>query len=297
MELVDRSVDEIERSTGFVLKEVLLNVNGHPRDKLIFLEKDTHVYNVDGDRSYTSVTTFVNAQFKQFNGDNVIDKMMKGKKWKEGHEYWGMSKDEIKKKWSENGRQASENGTKMHFMCECFMNNPGMKYPYTQGQLVDEYLNSAEDLDAYGVEWKYFINFVQANRQLIPYRTEQCVFHEGFKIAGSIDMIYDNGDGTHSIYDWKRTKDAIVDENLFKKFASAWILDFLPDNKFWHYTLQLNIYKVIVEEKYGMKITKLCLVRMHPNADDFQVVPLPDVSEGVKMVLEYLTKEKAEKKK
>ena len=39
-----------------------------------------------------------------------------------------------------------------------------------------------------------------------PYRTEMMVFDEHVKIAGSIDMLFENKDKTLSIYDWKRSK-------------------------------------------------------------------------------------------
>jgi nucleoside-diphosphate-sugar epimerase len=36
---------------------------------------------------------------------------------------------------------------------------------------------------------------------------EWMIFDEDLKLAGSIDMVYENPDGTLSIYDWKRSKD------------------------------------------------------------------------------------------
>jgi hypothetical protein len=38
----------------------------------------------------------------------------------------------------------------------------------------------------------------------------------------------------------------------------------LPDTNFWHYALQLNVYKTILEHKYGKKVTDLYLVAIHP---------------------------------
>jgi len=83
-------------------------------------------------------------------------------------------------------------------------------------------------------------------------------------VAGSIDMVYENPDGTLSIYDWKRSKE-IKKTDGFKKFALTEEISHLPDTNFWHYSLQLNTYKAILEEKYGKVITDLYLVRLHPN--------------------------------
>ena len=39
----------------------------------------------------------------------------------------------------------------------------------------------------------------------------------------------------------------------------------MPDTNFWHYALQLNLYKTILEEQYNKKVTDLYLVCMHPD--------------------------------
>jgi hypothetical protein len=39
--------------------------------------------------------------------------------------------------------------------------------------------------------------------------------------------------------------------------------------------LQLNIYRTILERKYGKKVTTLALVRLHPNAQSYQLSPVP----------------------
>jgi hypothetical protein len=39
----------------------------------------------------------------------------------------------------------------------------------------------------------------------------------------------------------------------------------LPDTNFWHYSLQLNMYKMILETKYNKKVVGLFLVCLHPD--------------------------------
>ena len=89
---------------------------------------------------------------------------------------------------------------------------------------------------------------------LKAYRTEWTVFHEELKIAGSIDMIFENPDGTLQIYDWKRCKE-IAKAPAFNKYSHIACIDHLPDTNYWHYCLQLNTYKAIIEEKYGKQVT------------------------------------------
>ena len=80
-------------------------------------------------------------------------------------------------------------------------------------------------------------------------------------------MVYENPDGTLSIYDWKRSKN-ITRINNFDKFAITPVICHIPDSNFWHYALQLNTYKSILEAKYGKKVKELFLVRLHPEAEE-----------------------------
>ena len=68
--------------------------------------------------------------------------------------------------------------------------------------------------------------------------------------------------------------------NNFNKFALSPQICHLPDSNFWHYSLQLNTYKMILEEKYGKKISSLFLVRLHPDAEEknYELIGLPDLT-------------------
>ena len=96
-----------------------------------------------------------------------------------------------------------------------------------------------------------------------PYRTEWMVWDKDLKLAGSIDMIFKNEDGTLSIYDWKRCKE-IKKYNRFES-AKTDCVKHLPNTNYWHYSLQLNTYKFLLEKNYGHKIKEMYLVCLHPN--------------------------------
>ena len=258
-----------------ILNNVLAQRNAHERDKHIKFEEEGHKYTIlcDPNSKYTSVTTWNHSHFPKFDADDVISKMMKGKGWKEGHKYWAMTAEQIKQQWSNNGAAAvSGAGTDMHYEIECFMNNLGVEYPYTHADLYAAYSNSEND----SLEWAYFIDFVKNTPHLKPYRTEWTIYHEDLKLAGSIDMVYENPDGTLTIYDWKRSKD-ITRVNPYNRFATTYSISHIPDSNFWHYALQLNTYKAILEAKYDKKVTDLYLVRLHPDAIEktYELIKLP----------------------
>jgi hypothetical protein len=100
-----------------ILTNVLANRNRHSRDDNIQFFEEGHKYIIktDPDTKYTSVTTWNHSHFPHFDADAVITNMMKGRNWKEGHKYWGMTHDEIKAKLNANGASVSGAGTDMHF--------------------------------------------------------------------------------------------------------------------------------------------------------------------------------------
>ncbi len=266
------------------LHDVLSKRNNHVRDQYIQFFEDDHKYIItcDPTSKYTSVTTWLHEHFAQFDPDSVLSSMMSKKSWKSGHKYWGLTPDEIKKQWSDSGKLASGAGTAMHFEIECFMNNAQMDHAYTHTDLYNRYLNDESNSSTTSVEWGYFLNFVRDTQNLKPYRTEWTVFNEDLKIAGSIDMIYENTDGTLSIYDWKRSKE-IAKTNMYKKYATTECICHMHDSNYWHYALQLNIYKAILEAKYDKVVRDLYLVRLHPDAEqkNYDLIKLPILTKEI----------------
>lgn len=259
---------------------MLSETNNHPRDALIKFYQYGHRYEIliDPNNKYMSVTTWAHIHFPKFNADEVIQKIFNGKNWNPQNKYWGMTAEQIKASWKTAGTNSCTSGTNLHEQIENFMNNTTLPQHYTNGDLLSQYSLPA-DCDP---EWTYFIEFMNHYRELRPYRTEWMIFDEDIKIAGSIDMVFENPDGTLSIYDWKRCKE-ISPKNDWNKFATNPIISHIPDTNYWHYTLQLNIYKAILERKYGKQIRDLYLVRLHPENPNrtYELIPLPILTEDI----------------
>ncbi len=248
----------------------LATVNAHPRDEFIQFDEPTHVYTVHGDRTFTSVTTWNHHHFPKFDADKIIQGIVSSRKHKEdpSYKYYMMSATDIKAMWDANRDSASGSGTNMHYDIECYYN----KMPVTNDS----------------VEYRYFQNYLADHPHLLPYRTEWMIYHEELKIAGSVDMVYRNPDGTLLIYDWKRCRE-IIKESPYGACAITECINHLPDTNFWHYTLQLNTYKAIIEEKYGMKVVGLCLVCLHPDNKNgnYELFPVPFIEKEIQDLFEY----------
>ena len=269
-----------------ILHNVLSSRNVHSRDKDIQFFEEGHKYVIltEPHVKYTSVTTWNHSHFPHFDADEVITNMMKGRGWKEGHKYWGLTPEQIKGQWNSNKDAVAGAGTDLHFEIECFNNDQRFSFDYSNKELYEIYMADNNKIQtSKPVEWQYYINFIKDHPDLKPYRTEWLIYHEDVKISGSIDMVYENQDGTLSIYDWKRSKN-ITRINNFNNFALSAPVCHLPDSNFWHYALQLNTYKTILEEKYGKTIKDLFLVRLHPDAEEknYELIPLPNLSREIK---------------
>ena len=245
--------------------------NRHPRDNNIHFDEPTHIYTVNGtSRHFVSVTGLHHHLFSEFDSDRVIRNMMNKPNWPENKWYYLKTAEAIKAKWRENGREASEAGTAMHLGIEMVMNGAEA--------IVDPAVKASK-------EWEYFWNYWKKDSLIWePWRSEWDVYDEELKISGQIDMVYRNKhDGTFAIYDWKRTNKMEMDNKYQKGLGPV---SHLPDTNYWHYTIQLNLYRWILEKHYGLKISELALIVLHPTNKNYKIYKLNRLEEEIEEILE-----------
>jgi len=259
--------------------QVLTRTNAHPRDAHIAFDEPTHKYYVNGTcQGNISCTGFIHEFFSHFDAKKTIQKMRKSANWATS-KYFGRTDEEIMKEWNDNGKQASTAGTAMHLAIEQYMH-----------AAYNEIDPAVKDTP----EWKYFLKFWNEHgADLEPYRSEWEVFTDSvqpltgerkIKLCGSIDMVYRRkSDGKFVIYDWKRSKE-IKSENPFQ--AGLPPVEHLPDTNYWHYTLQLNVYKWILENYYGLEVADLYLVILHPDAPSYRRMRLNMLNDEVEDMIE-----------
>lgn len=271
---------------GALTWQRLAVVNEHPRDARIQFNEEEHSYAIDGVKTgWSSCTQFIHKFFGHFDPDAVIAKMMRGRDWIKSP-YYGKTADQIKAGWAASGAEASTAGTRMHLDIEHFYNSAHFADLWAKIKAGPEFVipvaNSATAISAMknddnwephdSVEWKYFLSYQEKiGNKMIPFRTEWLVFNEDIKVAGSIDMLYKKANGKYAIYDWKRAKD-IKMENKYQSGLGP--LSHFPDSNYWTYSMQLNVYRMILKLKYKMDIEELALVVLHPNSDNWRVIKI-----------------------
>lgn len=245
---------------------VLQARHAHPRDARIQFKDEGHVYTVDGvPGQYTSVTTLVHQFFPHFDADAVIPKIIANPR----SAYFGMTKDDVQKQWD----HATHLGSCLHAQIECFFDEWAMH-------------GVVPCVVAPSVEFGFFLEFFRDRvvDRLRPYRSEWYVFHEEHRVCGSIDMLFADPEDLDRLYivDWKRSKE-IRKGNRFEKGLKC--LSHLDNCNFSHYSLQLNLYKYILESKYGKTVEGMMLVVLHPNNQHYQAIDVPDMQADVVRML------------
>jgi hypothetical protein len=96
-------------------------------------------------------------------------------------------------------------------------------------------------------------------------------------------IYYRKSDRKYVVYDWKRSKD-IKTENQFETGYAP--VDHLPNTNYWHYTMQLNVYKWILETYYDVDVGDLYIVILHPDNPSYRRMRLNIMENEVEDMIE-----------
>ena len=251
----------------------LAKVHPLPRDDRIqFFEAD-HTYVVDGVVWKLSVSGLVKQFVHEFDADIAIATMKAGSRWPrteymhpDGAEF---SEDEIKQTWASNGCVQRCRGTLMHWHIEQFYNGRPLESPWS-------------------AEYLLFVRFHQdvlVAKGWRPFRTELSMFHCGLGVAGQADLLCVDEDGCVVIVDWKRSKNITQHGWSYMKTP----LEHLPDANYYHYALQLNIYRHILETEYKMTVSAMVLGVFHPNQNSPGVLEICRMDQEIAAIVEYVS--------
>lgn len=271
--------------------------NSHARDKSIrFVEKSHRYYCQWGEgRVFTatdvvSVSGLVHSFFPEFDADAVLRKLKSGRAYHPGSKYWGLSDEEIKTMWTTSARLASEQGTKFHYLVECFYNGMDIS-PFADFRVVSQFLR--------------FHRQHVVSKNLYPFRSEMRLRTcDAVRVTGTIDALFVEGEraappaecgGELRLHmkDWKFSKE-IKRENRWEQGLRACAS--LPNCNFSHYALQQNLYKFLLETYYSpfvyqgntydkVRVVTMQLVVCHDSRDDYELVDVPDLTEMVLSML------------
>ncbi len=111
------------------------------------------------------------------------------------------------------------------------------------------------------------------SRGMRPFRTEMRIFSEFYRICGSVDMIFVDADGEYRLRDWKRS--AKIGDKGFGKAEHPFHRH--GTGSYIKYSIQLHVYKTILEREYGILIKDMAIVAFHPAKACFEERPALDL--------------------
>lgn len=248
------------------------------QDKLINFEANEHIYVYDGKIRLTSVSRVISSYFEPFDYMRISNfKAMKE----------GISQAQLLEEWDLKGAIARDTGTFMHAQIENYLNNKESLESFDFS--YDGQFHQFKDSISIKKEMSLFHNFLN-DYKLIPFRTEWRISDLENKIAGSVDLICRNGD-KFDIYDWKRSE-KLINSFTGRPYLHGYNnkcgingLEDIQDTSYWHYCLQQNIYKYILEKNYGIKIASMHLIVLHPNYSNYIPLKVDDMTDIIKRML------------
>jgi hypothetical protein len=240
------------------------------KDPNFVFEEGAHTYHYK-DIKYDSVTSFIKRFKVPFD-----------------REYWSKRKaDErgvdvsvILEEWQGKSDVANDLGTKVHKWIEDFWTGSPKDLTSEDDEKLIERIDKFMDL----YEKKF--------KNLVPLKSELKIFSKKWRLAGTIDQPFLMWDEKQNkvlflIGDWKTNKEFRFDEHpkgRFKKllhpFSHLW------ENHLNEYSIQVSLYRLILEEEIGLETHGGFLCHIGPEGPA-KIHPIKDLREPLKVYLQH----------
>ena len=265
---------QIQRSEAMEQKMAAFKDAGrYPQDLYIDFEPEEHVYTYKGTIQLLPVSTLIGHFFEPFDAQRIAQRQ-----W----ERYGVPVEQSLKKWERIGKMASEVGTFVHEQTENYFRDGSFLTDYTF-----EFDGATEHVSVER-EKQYFLQFI-SDYNIHPYRQEWPVYDTDLNIAGTIDMVCQESDGEFTIYDWKRSTKVVNAEGepIVEAFGGKQSFNgiTLPDTSYYHYCLQQNLYRYMLETHYGLRVKAMNLVVLCPDYSRYFVVEVPKMNLVIQQVI------------
>jgi hypothetical protein len=231
-------------------------------------DEPTHTYTYDGE-TMESVTTVLKSLSVPFDANEHSARIA---------ERDGREQADILAEWKDKAETASVQGDYVHNdaervawgMCDTGKLSVGGVHPI-------EYRHKLNAM------WKWWVDHFEVGQGII-YPELKVVWPE-HRIAGTVDLVASSYEGVPSIIDWKTNKSIDISgyRNMLPPFPRGKLR--LEDSNFWGYSLQLNLYRRIMMERYDYEAERLVLVHL-TNAGQYVEYDVPILDAHIDKILE-----------
>jgi hypothetical protein len=240
---------------------------------------EPHKYYLDG-KELISVTTLIHKYQEEFNE----------KYWSEykGNQF-DITPKEIIRAWKFINKKGTIRGSAIHDYAENLFQNKKFEYPK---QLILNEFGFDPVLYTYNICKKHVDKFYgDVQGKLIPIRTELVVYDRETLIGGMLDILFWNVKAKEfQIWDYKTNKEftyEMKDRHLIND------LYLLEDCDLELYSLQLGLYKYIIEKNIPIKLGKSYLVWFSHNNDNYKIIETKNMSYYIDIIVKNRIQELA----
>ena len=235
---------------------------------------EPHLYYI-GDKTLISGTTFIGL-FK-----NKFDKV------KTGNAYARKNKrtlEDVLAEWEYKGHIARTKGTLLHNYAENYWQNK--VFPINYQQMDEEFGEGEMKKRLEPCINLFHIFYNDAKKSLRPVRMELVVADSELGIAGMVDCLFWN-DKTkqYEIWDYKTNKEIALKSKYGNRFKAP--INYLHDCEMNAYSLQLSLYKYIIEKNTKLKIGAMWLIHLHEDQEQYNLFQCDDRTMEIKLMLDY----------
>jgi ATP-dependent exoDNAse (exonuclease V) beta subunit len=251
--------------------EILLELN---KFNDILFNEELHQYkSKTKDIKYISATGLVSL-VEEFNENKVAAKQA---------DELNIDINDLLNSWKIEKNYASDLGSEVHKYAELSWQN---KLYIGDIKIFEKWNNLGYDmLSDFKMRCMYYDQFYNIiSKQFIAIRNELVVYDEYYGVAGMLDLLcYEPSTSNIYIFDWKSSK-VIKKENQFNKMKFP--LAKYDSCNFYAYSLQLSIYKAIIELNTTLRINKMCIIKISNN-ENCKTFICEDLTKEAIKLMEY----------
>ena len=204
-------------------------------------------------------------------------------------EEWVSEKD-IDKLWKYKNHHATYEGSTLHDYAENYLSNRIMPEP----KVSPEGLKFEEIEETYEVMKQHFHNFYNdtvAKGKLIPVKSELVIGDKDLMLCGMVDQLFWNERyQCYQIWDWKTNTKLRMKSDYGNKMKGP--LYMLDDCEFNTYSLQLSVYKKMIEMNTNIKLGESNIVWFNEENQNYKIIKCKDYSDHVDNMFETLKTKK-----
>jgi hypothetical protein len=225
-----------------------------------------------GNKELISVTTIIHKYQEEFNEDY----------WsKYKGEQFNISQKEILRAWKFINEKGTIKGSAIHDYAEHLFQNKNFEYPK---QLILNNFGFDPVYNEYQMTKKHVDKFYKdTHGKLIPIKTEMVIYDRESLIAGMFDILFYNVKANEfQIWDNKTNKDFTFEMKSRHLLNSLFMLE---DCDMEIYSLQLELYKRIIEKNTSIKLGKSYIVWFSHNNDSYKIMKTKDRSYYIDVIM------------